>query len=377
MIDRFESVTGWAAGTDTANIALETTTVREGAGALAFDKTGTSSTSSFVVKKLGVPIDIQEFRAGYTLKLDHYLADYVAADINSVTVRLIYRYDSSGAADRYEDFSDLRSDGAYTDADWNTLSVDLNNPTAASGTPPTDAERRFLVSLLIGVTVDDTADTFTDFLVDNLRLVPKTGYSPLAALLFDNCCLPIPTFDEWSPNREDRTQMNKAEAASDSTYLGGDEIIRAGIRQVRHIHDQNSQIHTLEDSLQLFDQWAAANQGWGLAFPAHATLDTTISAASALALSVTLASAIGFDAVGFPMDIRIGPNDSRNVERLRALSRSGTTLYLDRPLRYAHEALTPIRSLGYYPSLAKRGSGNMLQRTGKAVTFNLDAVETA
>lgn len=368
MLDTFDSITGWAAGTDTANIAAETSTVNQGTGSLEFDKTGSSGTTATITKKLGVPWDLEGLRGeGRGIACDFNTSDF--SDFAKVSVRLVFRFNSSGAPSIYDQW-DLSS---LTDAQWNTLSGTLASPDSSTGSP-TSALRRLVCGYQIVATMNNAANTFTDLFVDALRLTGK----PHGVLIFDGERLPVPIFDTFRTFREDKTKTNEAQTAMETIPLMAKEGVELGFKQVRHTNGESVWTHTLEDALRLFDQYAASNHGWGVALPANELVDTTLaSAASAGDLSISVSSATDVAFLSDVCDLRLGPNDSRNVERVRVVSRSTTTLYLDRPLRYAHESGTAVRSMRYYPSLGKRGEANALRETGSAVAFDLKAVETA
>ena len=106
MLETFDSATGWTAGTDAANITTDTGTVKQGTASLEWDKTGSTSATTFVQKLLGVPVDMHALRlalakgAKVSCQFNH--ANFT--DFAEVAVRFVYRFKSSGVADVFDAF---------------------------------------------------------------------------------------------------------------------------------------------------------------------------------------------------------------------------------------------------------------------------------
>ncbi len=378
MLDPFDSITNWATGTaDTANLALNNTTLTQGTGSVEFDKTGTASAQASIVKRLPVTIDIQSLQdtiPGATVKMRFRHANFT----NFAAVFVVFEYRQSlSVYDRF-DFS-----GGFSAGAWNTLSVALASPSFTSGTP-TKEHRSHCIAIYVYAQMNDVANTFSDLLVDALEIVGTAGQPQPGCLIFDDERLLTPPLDIWNMNPQEQTLINSAPGAMSTMFLERYQSIEFGLLQVRAVHRPQSKIHSLEESLRRFAQYAAANQGWGLAFPAGELIDTTLSsAASERDSTISVASATEFSFLGLTAsleagyaDLRLGPNSAREVEFVRAIAISGTTVTLDRPLKYAHASGATVRSAGYYPSLGKLESGHAVQASDRAVSFRVKARET-
>lgn len=382
MLDTFDTITNWATVAQTANITLNTTTFTQGTGALEVDKNGTGAAEGSILKKLQAPIDLESIRSNVlntpTVKLRTYHANYT--NVAHVAVRFVYRLTTAGVPDVYDDFRILKA--SLSNSTWNTLSVALGSPTSSTGSP-TAEHRSKLIGLGLVITMDAAGNTITDVLFDALEIVGASGTAPLGVLIFDAERVLLPPLDTWNRLMTQQAQVNTAPQAMETLFLERQQGIHFGLQQVRAVHRALSQIHTLEESLRRFTQYAAANQGWGIAYPAGELINTTCSG-SAGGMSITVASNVDFAFLGLTgtqeagyADIRIGPNSSRQTEWARAIGYSSTTVYLDRPLRFTHASGTAVRSAGYYPSLGLLDASPPIQESGSAVRFECMARETA
>lgn len=370
MLETFEDYTQWAQITayPAANISQDTTNHVQGTGGVAFDKTATSSDSCAIYRRRGAPQCLTPWRGlGLLLTLEHYHADYTGFD--AVYIRLVYRYNSSGSADRF----DVYRFTSYS-AGANQSQLSLDAPTSTSGTAPTALERDNLIAVEVFVETASTSTTFSDFVVSALYL---EGVSA-SLLRFDGELLLTPTMDTWSRFRDERTVQNEAQTAAETFLVSAKNGVQFGLRQARNVRDQARRVHTDEEALAIFSEYAAASGGWGVAYSANELVDTSLSgAASADSVTIDLTSVLDLTLIGTAgVELRIGPNDSRQTERVRVISESSGTVLLSRPLRYAHESGTPVRSVDYYPNCIKRSQQPALQETGTAVSLDVQAVET-
>lgn len=383
MLDPLESITGWTAVAQVANIAAEASTVKQGAAAIKFDKNGAGATEGSYLKKHACPIDVQSLRDTLsvpTVKLRTYHANYT--NVAHVAARFVYRYTTAGVPDIYDDFRILKA--SLSNSTWNTLSVELKSPTNSIGSP-TAEHRSKMVGAGLVITMDAAANTIVGVIFDALEIVAASGTAQPGCLIFGNQRLITPPLDTWNRLLPEQKRVNEAPQAVETIFLARSVGIQIGMMQVRSVHRPLSQVHTLEESLRRFAQYAAANQGWGVAFPAGELIDTTLNGAvAAEALSIIVTSATEFSFLGLTStieagyaDIRIGPNASREYEWCRAIGVSGTTVYLDRPLQFAHASGIKVRSAGYYPSMASLSNDFPVQEGGKSVRFDLTARETA
>lgn len=374
MLDTLDDVTNVVAGTDTVK-ALNTSGHLQGTGCLEVDKTGTAGTTATVTRKFGIPQDLTTLLAlvkgGLTIKARFKHADF--SGFTQIALRIVYRFNSSGTPTIYDEYR-LTS---FTGAAWNTLSKDLSSPDSSTGSPTT-LERSLCTGWQIVATKGTTA-TFADLLVDAIEIVPTgSGLAPMAVLILGAERVLLPPLNVFNRTRAEGVITNKMENAVEQLFMSGDELIEFGLKNARRAAKDTHQIHTLEEALRLAGQYMRG-PGWGVAWPATELVDTTVATLNtALDTSLVVASSTEFAYLGDPagLELRIGPNDSREVERVRLVSRSSTTLTLDRPLRFAHQVGTPVRSVGYYPNLAMV-SGFPVNETGKAVDFNVKAIEAA
>lgn len=371
MLETFETVAQWEsiAATPAANIAANTANNVQGTGAVEFDKTNTSVNQSGIIRKRSVPQSLRPWRGlGLLLTLRHYHADYTG--MTAVSVVLVYRYNSSGVPDRFDTY---QFTGMTAGANTSTISLDA--PTSSSGTPPTDLERASLAGVGIVVTTSATSTTFANFVASSLHLASANA----SLLRFDGELLLTPPMDTWSRFRDEKTIQNEAQTAAETFLVSAKNGVQFGIRQARKVYDQGQRVHPEEESLALFSEYAAASNGWGVAYSATELVDTTASGAvSAGGVTLPLTSVLDVNLLGpAGVELRVGPNDARQSERVRVVSVSSSTLTLSRPLRYSHESGTPVRSVDYYPSCAKRSQSPALQETGQAVALDVQAVETA
>ena len=380
MLDTFDAVTDWSAVAQCTAPSLDTTTFIQGTGAMKFSKNGTGAASGYVQRKLKIPIDVQTARsmpsAVVKMRLNH--ANFT--NVSSIDVILCYRFDTSGAADVTETFRISSFAGG-----WNTLSVALKAPTADSGNM-SDERRSHCIAYKIGVNMAAAANTLTDLIVDALEIVSSdSSVAPLSAIEIDGHRLVGPPFNIWNEQVPEQKRVNEAPQAVETVFLSRAVGIQAGWEQVRAVHRAQSKVHTFEESLQRAAQYMAANQGWSLAYPAGELINTTLDGVvTAGALSIVVASATEFTFLGLTStleaaiaDIRLGPNASRQFECNRAIAISGTTVYLDRPVRFSYETGKAVRSAGYYPNLALNEGEFPLKRTGKNVSFEINAREAA
>lgn len=372
MFEVFQDHTEWTLGGDVGTAATETTNHLQGTGCLDLDKDGTSTALGTATKKLRCPWDLRHYilaSQSRNLKVRVYHADFT--NLDAFRFRLVFRFDSSGAPTIYDTFEFT----SFTGAQWNTLSLPVNSPTSSTGSP-TSAHRAMVVGYQIELEMGAAANTLTTLLVDAAEI--DGASPPAAALIYDQSTLLLPAFNVWNRLRREEMLQLIAEEASEITFLGGKEGIRCGVEQARATTAADAYLYGAEDYLRTFGQIAANENGWGAAWPANERVNTTISvAASQGATSLTLASTKDVALLGDACSIRLGPNDSRYVERAAIVSRSGSVVTLDRPLAFAHESGTAVRSLNYYPSLAKMGTEHAVTETGKAVRFEIEAVETA
>jgi hypothetical protein len=373
MLETFDSATGWTAGTDAANITTDTGTVKQGTASLEWDKTGSTSATTFVQKLLGVPVDMHALRLalanGSKVSCQFNHANFTNFD--KVAVRFVYRFDSSGVADVFDVFELATLTGAA----WNELSVNLDAPTSSTGTP-TNEHRSHCIAYQIVVTMDDAAHTFSDLFVDALTIKPTTGTASPGLLAFDSQRLLLPPFDAFNRNVDPKRIANITEAAAENILHGRKQAVEALLAQVRHPADASARVYGLEDSLRLFELYAQESVGWGVSNDANAIVDTTCDgAATAGELELDVVSAVDIAYIGTTgQDLRIGPNAARRFERVRVVSISTNKLYLDRPLRYAHETGTKVRSVDHYPNCVMAGD-TCIREADQAVTFNLSAIE--
>jgi hypothetical protein len=377
MLATFEDETLWIAGTDTANVAAQASTVFMGSQATEFDKTGTSGTTATITKTLKVAMSVSAFwQSPRLVKLRLHHADFT--NVSKITLRLVYRHDSSAAPDRYDDYE--IASGALTGGQWNTLSVDLTTPDAQSGTPPTAADRDRLQALAVICTMGASGNTISNLIVDAAEITSPGNLPKLGVIVFDSTRILVPPFKRWLQELQVSSQVNIAEQAAERLILTVKAGVSFGWDQIRHTyHGSDSALRGLEDSLGYFAQYAVANNGWAIARRSDRVIDTTLtSAVAAGALSIPVASVTDITNLHSDVtELRIGPNDSRQYDWVGVVSRSSSTLYLDRPLRYAHESAVAVRSLEFFPSCAYTGTGWPLTPTPDEVRFSMSALETA
>jgi hypothetical protein len=381
MLDPLDSVTGWAAVAQASAVTLETSTVTQGTGSAKWSKSGTGAAEGSVMRKLQAAIDVQAFLTivqGATVKAKVRHANFT--NVSSVAVRLVYRLDTSGVPDVYDDFR-LSS---FSGGSWNSLSVALKSPTASVGSP-TDEHRSKCIALAMVCTMAAAANTVSDLLWDAIEITATASTAQPGCIIFNGERILTPPWSIWTPDLAQDVRVNEGPQSVEANLLARFATLNAGIPQVRMIYRPQSEVHTLEESLRRFGQYAAWNPGFGVARDAGQLIDTTLGgAASAGATSITVASATEFAFLGLTgtqevgyADLRIGPSAARCYEWCRAIGYSSTTVYLDRPLRHAYESGKAVRSAGYYPSLAMRDGGMPVRLTGSAVHFEFLARETA
>jgi hypothetical protein len=373
LLETFDSLTGWVAGTDVANLALNTGTVKQGSASLEWDKTGGTVATATVLKLLGCPVDIQALRLRLenpTVSCWWHHANF--ANVSSVAVRFVYQLDTAGAPAVYDTFSL----STLTGAAWNELSVALDSPTSSTGTP-TAEHRTHCIGYQLAATMANAADTFADLLADALTIKVKTGTAPPSLLVFDSQRLLLPPVDRLSRRVEPSRVVNLAQSAAETILNGRKLSFQATMEQVRHVTTVGARVYGLEDALRLFELYAQENQGWSFSPDANAIVNTDLDGAAVAGDSdIDVTSAVDLAYLGTNgQDIRIGPNSSRQWDRARVVSISTNKLYLDRPLRFSHADEVKVRSVEFYPTCAMI-SDTCVDEAGESVTFNLSAVET-
>ena len=369
MIETFDSLTGFVADVDADNLSIDTTTKKQGTGSLKYDKTGVSTTAGAVLKTFGCPIDIAALKLAMpsaTMSMWWNHADFTGVIL--VEFRLIYSYDTSGVPAAYDRWSLVGPT-----AGWSEITGTLSAPDAT--TVSSEEQRSHCIGLFINAA---KSGTYSDMIADALTIKPGTGDALPGLLVFDSNRLMLPPFDTFNRNSDQNAKLNVAEAATERVLISRKQGIEFGLNQARNVWEAGAMVRGLEDHLRLFDQYAGENQGWSVSRDANAIADTTLSGAAAAGdLDIDLTAVTDLSYIGSAgMDLRIGPNDARQYDRVRVLSIDTLKVYIDRPLRFAHESGTKVRSANFYPSCAQTSSGSTVRETGNALTFNVKAVET-
>lgn len=382
MIDAFDNVTDWTAVTDTSGIALDTTTFIQGTGCLKFNKSGTGTATGVVRRKLRAPFDyatVRRYMPRGSVKMRHMLSS--VSDHISTKFEFVYRVDSAGAVEASEAWT-FASLSAGT---WNSLVLGFGAATQTGSV--TDAMRSRVIELRITVTLDDPAATLSDIRCDAWQFIhedPASGVirpAPLGLVIFDSTQrLLLPPFDVWQRSQPDEVKTNATSTQIEKHFQRRNEQVRFGHWQVRNVYEE-SNVHSLEESLRRFDEYASRAVDWKLSRDANQLVDTTLSSgASAGAMSVALTSVVDLEFMGLSTphlayaDLRIGPSTSRRYEACRATGVSGSTVYLDRPLCHTYLAGAKVRSYGYYPAMGKMSEGPSVREEDRVV-FDMTARE--
>lgn len=361
---------------------LETATVLQGAGALNMNKTGSGSATGTIRRKFSMPIDIRAITAALrapALKFRVYHSSW-SANVQKVFVRLLYRFDTTGVPDIYDQFDKA---APLTNGDWTVGSVALGTPSSTSATVPGNMHRSMCQGIDLGVVMANAADTTSNIKWDAIDIEAEEGTAQPAVLVCGADRVLIPPFDTWRRTLLGATQVVEAPEAAETNFHERKEMLDIGLGSTREVNEDESFAFSLEETLRRFGQYAEENNAFGVAWPAKQLIDTTVNTLAVVdSPSIVVASARDFAFLGLTgtletkfADIRIGPSDGRNYEVCRAIGYSGTTVYLDRPLRFAHEVGTPIRSMRYYPSMVKVSEGPAVTEDA-CVPFHLQCRES-
>lgn len=154
LIEAGETATGWSGSTDVASLGLSTTH-KEGASALSFNKSGTTQAYGQISKTFlsTKPVNLSEY-LGETLSM--YLNVSSLTNIASVSIYL---------------GTDATDNNQYTALDselttgWNKLMFDLESPDTVNGVGANLNDIRYLA---VRVTFDAAANTLNSILVDSI-----------------------------------------------------------------------------------------------------------------------------------------------------------------------------------------------------------------
>jgi hypothetical protein len=378
MFDPLDATTGWAAVQDAANLSVEATNFVQGAGGLKFDKNGTGTTTGIYRKKLLFPVDVSALAASLNeplIKFRTYHANYT--NVSKVWFRLVYRFSTAGAPDVYEQF-----EKASPSAGHNSVSVSFASPSTSLGSPQ-PYHRSRCQALELGIQMGAAANTITGVVFDIAEMVGTRGPSP-SLWHGGGYYVPLPPLDAWDLNPIEQVQVNEAPQAIETQFLSRRDSVRIAMGQIRAVYEANAHVHGLEECLRRIAQYVSTNQGWGLAWPARELVNTTLSgAATAGDFSISLTSVKDLSFLGLDgtletatAGLRIGPNASRQYDRVQAIGYSGTTVYLDRPLSWSHASGVGVYSARYYPNLAKVSPEHAVSEA-QQVRFELTAREAA
>lgn len=382
--DTVAEVAKYSPAQQAGSIAHETTTVLQGAGALSMAKSGVAGTVAIARRKFSIPIDIQRLRDSLRnpfLKFRAYHTAWSASNVTKIWVRLVYRYSTAGVPDIYDQF-DLLAAG-LTNSQWSVGSVSLKTPSSSSGHIADPRMHRSLCQGIdLGIETTNNADTITNVKWDAVDIEAEEGTAQPGVLVAGVDRLMVPPFDVWKRTLMGGVQVVDAPQASETNFIERREDLEVGLGSVREVYNALTNAHGLEEGLRRFGQYMEENNTFGVAWPAKQLIDITVGTANAAeATSIVASQSRDFGFLGLDgtldtkfADLRIGPNDSRNSEVARAIGFSGTTVYLDRPLRFAHEVGTPIRSLRYYPSLTRTGDASPVSEDNP-VRFTLSGKE--
>jgi len=367
-----DSLIGWVPGAAVTNLELSTTR-QQGTNSLEIDKDATAQSPVFVTKLLPAAVDVQQLIVSLDdphLRFRSHHVDFT--NIASVAVRLGYRLDGSGIPDIWDEY-----EIAAPAAGWNALDLRLLAPTAQSGTPSTPELRRQLLALQLRATPTAPGATFINLKFDAIEIRSQGNVRHGAVLIFDGERLQVPPLDSWIRNHKEDASFKQAKDAFQRDFRARDERIRFGLKRARFVGNESDLFRHLEESLRYFSQFVARSKGWGVAYPAHELVDTTLTAdTSVRGRTLPLADSTDVEFLGDAgVSLRVGPNLFDEVEMVKVKSRAGLVVTLEQGLKMPHTTGVKVRSAGYYPSLGKISQGPALQETGQAVPFTVEGVE--
>lgn len=347
MIDDFDALSNWVNISGAANVALNTTTIKQGAGSLEFDKTTAVATTAMIGRALYTPIDLftSWWTQGYLLRWHARHANWTG--VASISVQLVWTYDAAGAPAKYTTYTLLAA--SLSAGAWATYSGRLANGTDTGSV--SDEERMWLRGLQVTITTTVAGTTIADVLIDGLEVVPANGVAYPSLLVWNTYNrLLLPTFDDFSLNDQNLAVTNNAPRGMEVSQFGSFLIAQVGLMSVKS--------PTLWQGLRKFAQYSNANNAWKVARNASELVATTCDAASGFGQAdprvLYLTATVEIERLGVGCTLRVGPNTSDEWEFAEVLAiTAGVSVTCKSPLMYAYVSGDRVQSAYYLPSAGR------------------------